>query len=92
MSASAAATLETLFRDVRVFDGRSGRLAGQTDVLVRGQRVAAIGCTSPAPGTLADLLLVDGDPVTDIKLLEDPERRRLVIMKEGQIHKNTLAR
>ena len=44
------------------------------------------------PGALADLLLVDGDPVADIKLLEDPERRLLVIMKDGKVYKNTLAR
>jgi imidazolonepropionase-like amidohydrolase len=44
------------------------------------------------PGALADLLLVDGDPLVDIKLLEDPERRLLVIMKDGKVYKNTLAR
>jgi imidazolonepropionase-like amidohydrolase len=44
------------------------------------------------PGALADLLLVDGDPVADIELLADPERRLLVIMKDGTIHKNLLAR
>lgn len=44
------------------------------------------------PGALADLLLVDGDPVADIELLEDPERRLLVSMKDGKVYKNTLAR
>jgi len=34
---------ETLFRNVRVFSGRSTRLSGLTDVLVRGNRIAAVG-------------------------------------------------
>ena len=41
-------------------------------------------------GALADLVLVDGDPVTNIKLLEDPARNFLLIMKDGQVFKNTL--
>jgi imidazolonepropionase-like amidohydrolase len=41
-------------------------------------------------GALADLLLVDGDPVENIKLLEDPAKNFLVIMKDGRIHKNAL--
>jgi imidazolonepropionase-like amidohydrolase len=41
-------------------------------------------------GALADLLLVDGDPVEDIGLIADPERNLLVIMKDGRIHKNTV--
>lgn len=41
-------------------------------------------------GALADLLLVDGDPIADIKLLTDPARNLVVIMKDGKIYKNTL--
>ena len=41
-------------------------------------------------GALADLLLVDGDPIANIKLLEDPEKNLLVIMKDGRIYKNAL--
>jgi imidazolonepropionase-like amidohydrolase len=41
-------------------------------------------------GALADLLLVDGDPLANIKLLEDPGKNLLVIMKDGKIYKNTL--
>jgi imidazolonepropionase-like amidohydrolase len=40
-------------------------------------------------GALADLLLVDGDPIADIDLIADPDRF-LVIMKDGVIFKNTL--
>ncbi len=41
-------------------------------------------------GALADLLLVDGDPVANIKLIEDPAKNFLVIMKDGRIYKNTI--
>ncbi|PSJ47668.1 hydrolase [Zobellella endophytica] len=41
-------------------------------------------------GALADLLLVDGDPSADLGLLERPETGLLLIMKNGQIHKNLL--
>lgn len=41
-------------------------------------------------GVLADLLLVDGDPITNIKLIEDPEKNLLVIMKDGKIYKHAL--
>jgi imidazolonepropionase-like amidohydrolase len=41
------------------------------------------------PGALADLLLVDGDPLANIKLIEDPETNVMVIMKDGKIYKNT---
>ena len=37
---------------------------------------------------MADLLLVDGDPVANIKLIEDPASNFLVIMKDGTLHKN----
>ena len=42
-------------------------------------------------GALADLLLVDGDPIADIDLVADPENNFLMIMKDGRIYKNTLA-
>ena len=34
-------------------------------------------------GALADLLLVDGNPLDDVALLADPERNLVVIMKDG---------
>jgi len=43
-------------------------------------------------GALADLLLVDGNPVENIRLIEDPAKNLLVIMKDGRIHKNALTR
>ncbi len=43
-------------------------------------------------GALADLLLVDGNPIDNIKLIEDPAKNFLVIMKGGKIYKNLLQR
>lgn len=41
-------------------------------------------------GALADLLLVDGDPIANIELVSDPAKNFLVIMKDGKIYKNSL--
>jgi imidazolonepropionase-like amidohydrolase len=41
-------------------------------------------------GALADLLLVNGDPIANIQLITDPDTNFLVIMKDGRIYKNTL--
>ena len=43
-------------------------------------------------GALADLLLVDGNPLEDINLIADPAKNFKVIMKDGRIYKNTLTR
>jgi imidazolonepropionase-like amidohydrolase len=43
-------------------------------------------------GALADLLLVDGDPLENIKLIADPVKSFVVIMKDGNIYKNSLAK
>jgi imidazolonepropionase-like amidohydrolase len=53
---------------------------------------------NPYPGTLgviekdalADLLVLNGNPLDDIHLLEDPAKNLAVVMKDGRIHKNTL--
>ena len=39
-----------------------------------------------AAGYLADLLLVDGNPLADVSILRDPENL-LMIMKDGQLYK-----
>jgi len=41
-------------------------------------------------GAYADLLLVDGNPIKNIKLVEDPEKNFLIIMKDGVIYKNVV--
>jgi imidazolonepropionase-like amidohydrolase len=63
-----------------------------------GELMALSGFINPYPGklgvveegALADLLLVDGNPLENIKLVEDPDKNFLVIMKDGIIYKNRL--
>lgn len=43
-------------------------------------------------GALADLLLVDGDPIANINLVADPNKNFVVIMKDGKVYKNILSR
>jgi imidazolonepropionase-like amidohydrolase len=43
-------------------------------------------------GALADLLLVDGNPLENIALVEDPAKNFVVIMKGGKVYKNILPR
>jgi imidazolonepropionase-like amidohydrolase len=62
--------------------------------------LALSGLRSPYPGklgvveegALADLLLVDGDPLSNIKLVEDAGKNFPVIMKDGVIYKNALSK
>jgi imidazolonepropionase-like amidohydrolase len=37
-------------------------------------------------GWLADMLLIDGDPLADVRILQD-KNRIMAIMKAGQFHK-----
>jgi imidazolonepropionase-like amidohydrolase len=61
--------------------------------------LAMSGPRNPYPGKIgvieagayADILLVDGDPIANIKLIADPDKNLKVIMKDGRIYKNTLA-
>lgn len=39
-----------------------------------------------APGAIADLLVVQGNPLDDISLLADPGKHLLLVMKDGVIH------
>jgi imidazolonepropionase-like amidohydrolase len=41
-------------------------------------------------GALADLLLVDGNPLENIELVADPARNFVLIMKDGRIYKDAL--
>ncbi|GMQ23670.1 hypothetical protein Aoki45_03520 [Algoriphagus sp. oki45] len=60
--------------------------------------LALSGNRSPYPGelgvikegALADLILVDGNPLQDLSLLAQPEEKFLVIMKDGKVVKNKL--
>ncbi|PZO73618.1 MAG: hydrolase [Mesorhizobium amorphae] len=42
-------------------------------------------------GAYADFIVLDGNPLDDISLIADPERTMKLIVKDGRIHKNTLA-
>lgn len=63
-----------------------------------GEILALSGLRSPyagkigvvEPGAFADLLLVDGDPIANIKLIEDPAKNFKVIMKDGKFYKKTV--
>jgi imidazolonepropionase-like amidohydrolase len=65
---------------------------------VNAELLALSGPRNPYPGrlgvveagALADLILVDGDPIENIALVADPERNFLLIMKDGRIYKNKL--
>lgn len=65
---------------------------------VNAELLALSGARSPYPGklgvveegALADLLLVEGNPIADIQLIADPAKNFLVIMKDGKIYKNIL--
>ena len=41
-------------------------------------------------GALADLLLVDGDPIANFNLITEPDKTLRVIMKDGRVYKNSL--
>jgi imidazolonepropionase-like amidohydrolase len=42
-------------------------------------------------GALADLLLVDGDPLTKLELIADSAKHLVLIMKDGKIFKDSLS-
>jgi imidazolonepropionase-like amidohydrolase len=62
------------------------------------QLLALSGKRNPYPGrlgvveegALADLLLVDGDPLSNIALITDPEKNLVVIMKDGRVYKDSI--
>jgi imidazolonepropionase-like amidohydrolase len=65
-----------------------------------GELMALSGFINPYPGklgvveagALAELLLVEGNPLENIQLVADPDKSFLVIMKDGTIYKNILPR
>src|ERR1700726_2136832 len=65
-----------------------------------GELMALSGFINPYPGklgvveagALADLLLVDGNPLDDINLVANPDKNFVVIMKDGRIYKDTLSK
>jgi imidazolonepropionase-like amidohydrolase len=43
-----------------------------------------------APGAYADLLVIEGDPLTDLTAMLDPKNNLKLIMKDGELYKNEL--
>ena len=41
-------------------------------------------------GARADLLIVDGDPLTDLRVMLDPDKNLKFVMKDGIIYENEL--
>lgn len=62
-----------------------------------GELLALSGPRNPYPGKLgviengamADMLLIDGNPLEDVSLLTDPGKNIVLIMKDGTIYKDT---
>jgi len=65
---------------------------------VNGELLAMSGPRNPYQGklgiieedALADLLVIDGNPIDDIELVARPDKNFMVIMKNGKIYKDTL--
>lgn len=65
---------------------------------VNGQLLAMSGPRNPYPGklgiieedALADLLVVNGNPINDINLVAKPDQNFVLIMKDGKIYKDNL--
>jgi imidazolonepropionase-like amidohydrolase len=84
------ATLERWYRPAEIL---------KMATAVNGELLAMSGPRNPYPGklgvieagALADLIVVDGDPTANLKLIADPEKNFLVIMKDGRVVKDALA-
>jgi imidazolonepropionase-like amidohydrolase len=68
--------------------------SGNCDLFARSgkrnpYRAAPLGVVRE--GAWADLLLVRGNPLDDLRLIEDYQRNLLVIVKDGVVHKNLTA-
>jgi imidazolonepropionase-like amidohydrolase len=59
---------------------------------IEGARLARMDDTigRVAPGYRADLLVVDGNPLEDITVLQDPARRLRLILRDGEVVKSEL--
>ena len=65
---------------------------------MNAQLIKMVGPRDPYPGklgvieegALADMILIDGNPLEDLKLAADPEKNFVMIMKDGVLYKNAL--
>jgi imidazolonepropionase-like amidohydrolase len=83
------ATLERWYRPAEIL---------KMATAVNGELLAMSGPRNPYPGklgvieagALADLIVVDGDPTANLKLIADPDKNFLIIMKDGRVVKDAL--
>ena len=73
-----------LLKQVTAANGRLLRLSGE-----RNPYPGKLGVIEA--GALADLLVVDGNPLEDITLVARPEKSLVLIMKDGAVFKDALA-
>ena len=81
-------TLERWYRPVEIL---------KMATAVNGELLAMSGPRNPYPGklgvieagALADLIVVDGDPIENLKLIADPDKNFVLIMKDGRVVKDT---
>ncbi|NML23259.1 amidohydrolase family protein [Pseudoflavitalea sp. G-6-1-2] len=70
----------------------------KTATSTNGELLAFCGQRNPYPkplgvireGAYADLILVDGNPLENIKLVADPDKNFLLIMKNGKVYKEII--
>jgi imidazolonepropionase-like amidohydrolase len=82
-------TLERWYRPVEIL---------KMATAVNGELLSMSGPRNPYPGklgvieagALADLIVVDGDPLANLKLIADPEKNFPLIMKDGRVVKDAL--
>jgi imidazolonepropionase-like amidohydrolase len=86
---SILTTLERWYRPVEIL---------KMATAVNGELLSMSGPRNPYPGklgvieagALADLIVVDGDPTANLKLIADPEKNFLLIIKDGRVVKDAL--
>jgi imidazolonepropionase-like amidohydrolase len=79
-------------RDLQIFVEQFGFSPAETLVAATryGGELMEMDVGEVKPGMLADLLLVDGDPLSDITILQDKDKIP-VVMKDGAFHRMAIA-
>jgi imidazolonepropionase-like amidohydrolase len=90
-----------LLGGMHAFQSREFRIRGEVQppaAVVRSATTVGAGVVRMegkigviAPGALADLLVVDGNPLEDLGVLGEPERHLQLVMKGGQMYLDRMA-
>ena len=84
-AAAAQAPSEVVFRNVRVFDGRSDHLTAPTSVLVRGNLIAAIGPAAVASAPFHRIAGAETDQRnTDRRQNRNAPRGNVLVLREDK--------